>query len=148
LKSGCGDPFPSFPSESCTNLFFGGKWFPSLFHLPIIPLGAVSVPGLCVIYYYLTYNSKTNKTKKEREKRKRKKKEEPKKSTGKDGGQTNSKQDKQTFKEKKKNSRFRNSRISVLVVLVLLLFVCVSYAGLEPESDSVGALLFSQYYVV
>jgi hypothetical protein len=48
---------------------------------------------------------------------------EPKKSTGRDGGQSNSKQDKQTLKEKrkKKNPRFRNSIISVLVVLVLLL---------------------------
>jgi hypothetical protein len=37
--------------------------FPSLFHLPIALLGAVSVPGLFVLKYYLTYNSKTNKTK-------------------------------------------------------------------------------------
>jgi hypothetical protein len=46
---------------------------------------------------------------------------EPKKSTGRDGGQSNSEQDKQTLKKRKKNSQFRNSRIPVLVVLVLLL---------------------------
>jgi hypothetical protein len=49
LESGTGYPFSSFPSESCTNLFWGREWFPSFFHLPIVPLGAVSVPGLCVI---------------------------------------------------------------------------------------------------
>jgi hypothetical protein len=75
LESGTGYPFSSFPSESCINLFLGREWFPYLFHLPITPLIAVSVPGLCVIYYYLTYNSKSNKTRK-------KKKREPKKSTG------------------------------------------------------------------
>jgi hypothetical protein len=68
--SGTGYPFSSFPSESCTNLFLGGEWFPSLFHLLIIALGAVSVPALCVILYYLSYNE----TKRERERRKRKKK--------------------------------------------------------------------------
>jgi cytoskeletal protein RodZ len=51
--------------------------------------------------------------------------ENQRKSTGRYGGQSDSKQDKQTLKEKrkkkKKNSWFRNSRISVLVVLVLLL---------------------------
>jgi hypothetical protein len=41
--------FSSFPSESCVNLLWGREWFPSLFHLHITPLGAVSVPGLCVI---------------------------------------------------------------------------------------------------
>jgi hypothetical protein len=48
LESGSGCPFSSFPSKSFTNLFFGGEWFLSLFHLPIIPVDAVSVPGLCV----------------------------------------------------------------------------------------------------
>jgi hypothetical protein len=41
--------FSSFPFESCVNLFLGGEWFPSLFHLPFAPLGAVYVSGLCVI---------------------------------------------------------------------------------------------------
>jgi hypothetical protein len=27
----------------------GGEWFPSLFRLPIFPLGTISGPGLCVI---------------------------------------------------------------------------------------------------
>jgi hypothetical protein len=48
LESGTRYPFSSFPSEFCTNLFLGGEWFPSLFHLPIIPLGALSVPDLLV----------------------------------------------------------------------------------------------------
>jgi hypothetical protein len=48
LDCGPGYPFSSFPSESCTNLFWGGEWFPSLFHLLIFPHGIVSVPGHCV----------------------------------------------------------------------------------------------------
>jgi hypothetical protein len=52
--------------------------------------------------------------------RQKEKKIDPKKSTGRDGGQTDSEQDKH-LERKKKNSRFRNNRISVLVVLVLLL---------------------------
>jgi hypothetical protein len=74
LESGTGYPFSSFPSSSCTNLFLVGEWFPPLFHLSITPLVAFSVPGLCVILYLLTYNSKTNETKKEREKRKKRRK--------------------------------------------------------------------------
>jgi hypothetical protein len=35
--------------QSCTNLFLDVEWFPSLFCLPITPLGVVTVPGLCVI---------------------------------------------------------------------------------------------------
>jgi hypothetical protein len=46
LESGTGYPFYSFPSESCINLFFGGEWFPSLFHLPIAPLGTVQLCSL------------------------------------------------------------------------------------------------------
>jgi hypothetical protein len=46
LESGTGYPFSS---ESCINLFLWGEWFLSFFHLPVAPLGAVSVPGLCVI---------------------------------------------------------------------------------------------------
>jgi hypothetical protein len=49
LESGSGYLFSSFLSESCTNLFWEGEWFPSLFHLPIFPLGTISVPELCVI---------------------------------------------------------------------------------------------------
>jgi hypothetical protein len=41
--------FSSFPSDSCINLFWWGEWLPFLFHLSIAPLGAVSVPDLCVI---------------------------------------------------------------------------------------------------
>jgi hypothetical protein len=33
--------FFSFPSESCVKLFWGGDWFPFIFHLPITPLGTV-----------------------------------------------------------------------------------------------------------
>jgi hypothetical protein len=49
FKSETGYLFSLFPSQSCINLFLGGEWFPFPFHLPITPLGAVSVPGLCVI---------------------------------------------------------------------------------------------------
>jgi hypothetical protein len=68
----------------------------------------------------------TKPTKKEiKKKTKEIKNGEPKKSKGRDGGQSNSEQDKQTLKEKKKettitttkNFWFRHSRISVLVVL-------------------------------
>jgi hypothetical protein len=104
LESGTGYPFSSFPSEFCIKLFWRGEWFPSLFRLPIAPLGAVSVPGLCV----LIYNSKTSKAKKER---KRKNKERTKEINRVKWW---------TNKHIKKNSRFRNNRISVLVVLVLL----------------------------
>jgi hypothetical protein len=48
LCSATGYLFSSFPSESCTNVFFGEEWFLSLFHLPIIPFGAISVPVLLV----------------------------------------------------------------------------------------------------
>jgi hypothetical protein len=41
--------FSSFPYESCIKLFLVGAWFPSIFCLPITPLGAISVPGLCVV---------------------------------------------------------------------------------------------------
>jgi hypothetical protein len=75
LGSGTGYPFSSFPSVSCTEL---GEWFPSLFHLPIIPLGDISNAVLRVIWYWLTYNSKTNKIRKGREKRKRKREEKEK----------------------------------------------------------------------
>jgi hypothetical protein len=74
MESGTGYLFSSFHSESCTNLFWGGEMFPSLFHLPIIPLGAASVPGLRLIYYKLTYNSKTNETKKEKKEKEGKQK--------------------------------------------------------------------------
>jgi hypothetical protein len=49
VGSGSGYPFSSFPSDSCSNLFLGGVWFLSLSYLPIVPLGAVTVPVLCVI---------------------------------------------------------------------------------------------------
>jgi hypothetical protein len=48
-KFGSGYVFSSFLSESCTNIFLWGEWFPSLFCLPIFPLGTVSFSGLCVI---------------------------------------------------------------------------------------------------
>jgi hypothetical protein len=51
LESGSGYPFSSFCSKSYTTLFLGEEWFPSLFLLPIFPLGTVSVPELCVIWY-------------------------------------------------------------------------------------------------
>jgi hypothetical protein len=38
-------------SEFCTNLFWKTEWFPFLFHLPIILLGTVSGPGLCIVWY-------------------------------------------------------------------------------------------------
>jgi hypothetical protein len=75
LGSGAEYPFSSFPSESCTNLFWGGEWFPSLFHLPIIPLGAVSVPVFCNLVL-ANYSSKHYETKKEKEEKERKKKKE------------------------------------------------------------------------
>jgi hypothetical protein len=75
-------------SESCINLFWGREWFPSLLHLPIIPLGAVSFPGLWVIQHLLTYNTKTKPRKKKKEKGKeRKKKWRTKEIKGRDGGQ-------------------------------------------------------------
>jgi hypothetical protein len=37
--------------------YWGGKWFPSFFCLPIIALATISVPVLCVIQYCLSYNS-------------------------------------------------------------------------------------------
>jgi hypothetical protein len=43
LESGTGYPFSSFPPESCIKLFWGREWFPSLFHLPITPLGTVQL---------------------------------------------------------------------------------------------------------
>jgi hypothetical protein len=57
------------------------------------------------------------------------------------------------LQKRKKNSQFRSSRISALVVLALLLqhpvlFVCVSWAGLEPASCWAGTLLLSQYNMV
>jgi hypothetical protein len=50
-----------------------GEWFPSLFHLPIFPLGAVSVPGLCVSS--LTIIKLIKPRKKEKKEKERKKKE-------------------------------------------------------------------------
>jgi hypothetical protein len=41
LESETGYLFSSFPCESCIKLFFEGEWFPSLFHLPVAPLGTV-----------------------------------------------------------------------------------------------------------
>jgi hypothetical protein len=49
LEFGTGYLLSSFSFESCTNLFFVGEWFLSYFRLPIAPLSAFSVPGLCVI---------------------------------------------------------------------------------------------------
>jgi hypothetical protein len=60
--------FSSFHSKSCTTLFFGvgGEWFPSLFLLPIFPLGTVSIPGRTMSNLILAgYNINANKTKKE-----------------------------------------------------------------------------------
>jgi hypothetical protein len=49
LEFRTGYPFSSLASESCTNVFWGREWFPSFFHLPIVLLGAVSIPDLFVI---------------------------------------------------------------------------------------------------
>jgi hypothetical protein len=42
LESGTGYPFSSILSESFIKLFWGGEWFPFLFHLPIIPHGTIN----------------------------------------------------------------------------------------------------------
>jgi hypothetical protein len=47
-------------------IYFGGRIVSIPFHLPIIPVGTVSVSVLCVIQYWLTYNSKINKIHMER----------------------------------------------------------------------------------
>jgi hypothetical protein len=56
------------------------------------------------------------------------------------------------LKKRKKKSRFRSSRISVLVLVLLhqhpVLFVCISYAALEPASGGAGALLLFQCNMV
>jgi hypothetical protein len=51
FESGSVYPFSSFRSNSYTTLFLGEELFPSLFVLPIFPLGTISVPGVCVIWY-------------------------------------------------------------------------------------------------
>jgi hypothetical protein len=43
LESGTGYPFSSFLSESYIKLFWGREWFPSLFLIPIAPLGTVQL---------------------------------------------------------------------------------------------------------
>jgi hypothetical protein len=43
LESGTRYPFSLFLSESCFKLFYVGEWFPSLFFLPIIPLGTLQL---------------------------------------------------------------------------------------------------------
>jgi hypothetical protein len=43
FESITGHPFSSFSAESCIKLFCGGKWFPSLFLLPIASLGTVQL---------------------------------------------------------------------------------------------------------
>jgi hypothetical protein len=107
LGTGTGVHFLHFPLNPVL-IYFGGRggeWFPFLFHLPIIPLGAVFVPVLCVIYYYLIYDSKSNENKKEREKRKMKEKKKnrgPKISTERDCRLTNNEQNKQLETKRKK----------------------------------------------
>jgi hypothetical protein len=46
--------FPLVPVLIC---YWGGKWFPSFFHLLIFALATVTVLVLCVIQYCLTWNS-------------------------------------------------------------------------------------------
>jgi hypothetical protein len=54
-----------------------------LFHLPVFPLGTISVPGLCVNWYDLSCNSKTNNNQERRRKKRKKKKEKYKEKKGK-----------------------------------------------------------------
>jgi hypothetical protein len=46
----------------------GAELLPYLFHLPIFPLGTISIPGLCVIWCLLNYSSGINKIKENIEK--------------------------------------------------------------------------------
>jgi hypothetical protein len=102
--SGTGYLFSLSPSLSCTEL---GEWFLSLFHLPIIPLNAISNAVLCVIWNWLTYNIKINKIWKGREniKRKRRKRKRKNKSTGRDDGVTSSEQENYLERKRKKEKK-------------------------------------------
>jgi hypothetical protein len=57
LECGSGHRFLHFSLVPVLIYYWGGKWFPSFFRLPIIDLAIITVPVLCVILYCLACNN-------------------------------------------------------------------------------------------